>query len=148
MTGAGDWILRNSLSETCLMMCRSTSAISLLFSMQFYPHYLITMTTHIDRCGEWLKGNVGGGQESHTHQVERGKGIPKQREIDRRREVCEWEGCMGTWPRLDHVTIYHQRWSCIAQQVMRSKRTLFNTRPHSKSQSKFISQPKNIFFCD
>ena len=47
MTGAGDWILPNSLSETFLMMCRSTSAISLLVSMQFYPNYLITLTAHI-----------------------------------------------------------------------------------------------------
>ena len=29
VTGAGDWILRNSLSETFLMMCRSTSAMAL-----------------------------------------------------------------------------------------------------------------------
>ena len=29
------------------MMCRSTSEISLLVSMQFYPNYLITMTAHI-----------------------------------------------------------------------------------------------------
>jgi hypothetical protein len=27
-----------------------------------------------------------------THQVERGKGIPKEREVNRRREVCEWKG--------------------------------------------------------
>jgi hypothetical protein len=26
--------------------------------------------------------------------VERGKGIPKEREVDKRREVCEWEGCV------------------------------------------------------
>ncbi len=25
--------------------------------------------------------------------MERGKGIPKETEVDRRREVCEWEGC-------------------------------------------------------
>jgi hypothetical protein len=29
------------------MMCRSTSDLSLLVSMQFYPNYLITMTAHI-----------------------------------------------------------------------------------------------------
>jgi hypothetical protein len=26
--------------------------------------------------------------------MERGKGIPKAREEDKRREVCEWEGCV------------------------------------------------------
>jgi hypothetical protein len=26
--------------------------------------------------------------------VERGHGIPKEREEDKRREVCEWEGCV------------------------------------------------------
>ncbi len=36
-----------SLFETFLMMCRSTSELSLLVSMQFYPNYLITMTAHI-----------------------------------------------------------------------------------------------------
>ena len=25
--------------------------------------------------------------------MERGKGIPKEREVNKRREVCEWEGC-------------------------------------------------------
>ena len=30
VTGTGDWVLRNSLSETFLMMFRSTSSISLL----------------------------------------------------------------------------------------------------------------------
>ena len=47
MTGAGDWILPNSLSEMFLMMCRSTSAISLLVSMQFFPNNRITLTAHI-----------------------------------------------------------------------------------------------------
>jgi hypothetical protein len=27
-----------------------------------------------------------------THFVGRGKGTPKEREVNRRREVCEWEG--------------------------------------------------------
>ena len=30
------------------------------------------------------------GEASDT--VERGKGVPKEREVNRRREVCEWEG--------------------------------------------------------
>jgi hypothetical protein len=29
---------------------------------------------------------------SHTHQVDRETGVPKEREVDRRRKVCEWEG--------------------------------------------------------
>ena len=36
-----------SLFETFLMMCRSTSALSPVVSMQFSPNYLITMTAHI-----------------------------------------------------------------------------------------------------
>ncbi len=47
VTGTGDWILPNSLSETFLMMCRSTSAISLWVSMQFFRNYRITKTAHI-----------------------------------------------------------------------------------------------------
>jgi hypothetical protein len=27
-----------------------------------------------------------------THKVERGKGVPKEREMNRRREIHEWEG--------------------------------------------------------
>jgi hypothetical protein len=27
-----------------------------------------------------------------TPEVEREKGVPKEREVNRRREVCEWEG--------------------------------------------------------
>jgi hypothetical protein len=27
-------------------------------------------------------------------QVQRGKGITKEREVNRRRSVCEWEGCV------------------------------------------------------
>lgn len=38
-----------SLFETFLMMCRSTSALSPVVSMQFSPNYLITMTAHIAR---------------------------------------------------------------------------------------------------
>ena len=30
--------------------------------------------------------------KSHTHSVERGKGIPKERDVNRRREFGEWEG--------------------------------------------------------
>ncbi len=44
VTGTGDWTLLNTLSETFLMMCRSTSAISLLVWMQFPPNYRITLT--------------------------------------------------------------------------------------------------------
>ena len=36
-----------SLFETFLMMCRSTSALSPVVSMQFSPNYLITMTARI-----------------------------------------------------------------------------------------------------
>ena len=38
------------------MMCRSTSEISLLVSMQFYPNYLITMTAHIAWSGSIFTG--------------------------------------------------------------------------------------------
>jgi len=30
-------------------------------------------------------------QRPRTHKGERGKGISKEREVDRRREVCEWK---------------------------------------------------------
>jgi hypothetical protein len=26
--------------------------------------------------------------------VERRKGVPKERKVDRRREICEWHGCV------------------------------------------------------
>ena len=44
VTGAGDWIMPTSLLETFLMMCRSTSTLSLLGSIEFFPNYWITMT--------------------------------------------------------------------------------------------------------
>ncbi len=47
VTGGQDSISRNSLFETFLMMCRSTSDLSLLVSMQFFPNYRITLTAHI-----------------------------------------------------------------------------------------------------
>ena len=32
--------------------------------------------------------------------VEWGKGVPKEREVERRREVCEWEGGPGVFIHL------------------------------------------------
>jgi hypothetical protein len=43
-TGARDWILRDSLSETFLMMCRSTSAISLWVWIEFFLNCWIPLT--------------------------------------------------------------------------------------------------------
>ncbi len=45
--GARDSISRTSLFETVLMMCRSTSDLSLLVWMQFLPTYRITLTCHL-----------------------------------------------------------------------------------------------------
>ncbi len=47
VTGARDSISRTSLFETVLMMCRSTSDLSLLVWMQFLPTYRITLTCHL-----------------------------------------------------------------------------------------------------
>jgi hypothetical protein len=35
--------------------------------------------------------NLEDGESSHT-QVDRGKGVSKEWEVNKRREVCEWEG--------------------------------------------------------
>jgi hypothetical protein len=43
-------------------------------------------------CGERLRAKALGGHSFAHAKVERGKGIPKEREVKRRREVCEWEG--------------------------------------------------------
>ena len=43
------------------------------------------------RCGERLKSKDRGSETSHTI-VECGNGIPKEREVDMIRDVCEWEG--------------------------------------------------------
>ena len=67
VTGTGDWILLwISLSETLLMMRRSTFAISLLAWMQFFPNYLITLTWHLATPDpEWQRGSV------FTHYIEK-----------------------------------------------------------------------------
>jgi hypothetical protein len=51
VTGAGDSISWTSLSETFLIMCRSTSNLSLLVWMQFSPNYRITMKWHLPHVG-------------------------------------------------------------------------------------------------
>ena len=38
-----------------------------------------------------LRG-TGGEGELLTHSVERSTVIPKEREVDKRQEVCDWEG--------------------------------------------------------
>ena len=42
------------------------------------------------RFGERQRATAGGWRG--LAQVERGKGVPKEREVKSRREVCEWEG--------------------------------------------------------
>ncbi len=40
-----------------------------------------------------MKDEIGsGGCKTLAHTAERVKGIPKEREVNRSREVCEWEG--------------------------------------------------------
>ncbi len=49
-----DQINRTSLFEVFLMMCRSTSDLSLLVWMQFFPNYRITLTCHLP--SSWRHG--------------------------------------------------------------------------------------------
>ena len=50
----------------------------------------------VKRCrgGERQRGTGGGWKKPRPHWVERGKGVPKERELNRRREACEWERCV------------------------------------------------------
>jgi hypothetical protein len=41
---------------------------------------------------ERLRDKAGGGESLAHTKVERGNGMPKERQVDKRREVCEWEG--------------------------------------------------------
>jgi hypothetical protein len=45
----GDWIVSTSLLETFLMMCRSTSTLSLLVWIHFFPKCWITVTVGLDQ---------------------------------------------------------------------------------------------------
>ena len=61
VTGDRDSISRTSLFESFLMMCRSTSDLSLKVWMQFFPNYLIILTWHLASYPKFCRGDISVG---------------------------------------------------------------------------------------